>query len=187
MSFVNPGDQAGGGGVMPDPCTDFDCGAHGECLAINMTPTCRCDRGFVAVGSVTDDGTRSARCEEPMVPVPEAFYGLRLPDLPEELPGNRAMVETNPSLPVVQPMMSDLGSDGVPRGRPRVAPPADDGPTAGVAGTAGAAEARHEARRSTRGAASCAVSAAGAPRAPGWLECLVLGLIAVARSLRRRG
>ena len=112
MSFVNPGDAVAGG-TMPNPCQSFDCGANGECLAVNMTPTCVCDRGYVALGSFAADGARSTRCEQPMIAVPDSFYAQRLPDLPAELPGGRLM-EVDPMRPVVEPSMDDLGSNGMP-------------------------------------------------------------------------
>jgi hypothetical protein len=179
MSFVNPGDQAGSGGVMPDPCASFDCGANGECVAINMTPTCRCDHGFVALGSVADDGTRSTRCEQPMLPVPPELYRLRLPDLPADLPGGRVKVEVDLSLPIVQPMMSDLGSDGVPRGRAPANVPVDTGAT-------GTTDARSESRRIGEPREGCAVAGAGAQRPRGWLARGLLGWIALAWWRRRR-
>ena len=74
MSFVNPGDVTPGGGRCPTRARSFDCGANGECLAVNMTPTCVCDHGFVAVGSFGTDGTRATRCEQPMMAVPDEFY-----------------------------------------------------------------------------------------------------------------
>jgi MYXO-CTERM domain-containing protein len=99
---------------MADPCQNFDCGPNGECLSVNMTPTCVCDRGFVAFGSFAADGTRSTRCEQPMIAVPDTFYAQRLPNLPRELPGGRVMDDVDPMLPVVEPTMDDLGSTGMP-------------------------------------------------------------------------
>jgi hypothetical protein len=112
MSFVNPGDVAVTGEKMMDPCLNFDCGELGECRSVNMTPTCVCDQGSVAVGSMDSAGVRSTRCAKPMIAVPPRFYAQRLPDLPEDLPGGRT-VKLEPSeaqMPVVQPRMSDLGS-----------------------------------------------------------------------------
>ena len=52
MSFLNPGDrEIPGATPLPDPCVGFDCGA-GTCVPMNMTPTCVCDRGLVAIGSI---------------------------------------------------------------------------------------------------------------------------------------
>jgi hypothetical protein len=123
MSFVNPGDKMDDGATMPDPCLDFDCGANGACIAINMTPTCACDPGFVAVGSFDASGTRSTACRKPMIEVPMAFYEQRLPDLPAELPGGRK--QPGSKLPVIKPSMNDLGSHS--GALPAGASKADDG------------------------------------------------------------
>ena len=110
MSFVNPGDTLANGATMGDPCLDFDCGKHGACVAVNMTPTCSCDAGYVAVGSFDASGARKTSCVDPMVDVPMAFYQQRLPDLPAELPGGRKMERSK--LPVIKPRIADLGSQG---------------------------------------------------------------------------
>ena len=90
MSFLNPGDrEVPGATPLPDPCVGFECGAGGECVAMNMTPTCRCAGGTVAVGGVTDAGSRVTNCVAPMEPIPQAFYNRRLPALPAALPGGR--------------------------------------------------------------------------------------------------
>jgi hypothetical protein len=90
MSFANAGDRdAESGEVLPDACAGFDCGVNGRCMAVNMTPTCVCDRGFVAVGGSDDTGGRRLRCVEPSTEVPVTFYDKRLPALPLELPGGR--------------------------------------------------------------------------------------------------
>jgi hypothetical protein len=114
MSFVNPGDTMADGDSMPDPCESFDCGKSGECIAVNMTPTCVCDRGMVAVGNFNAEGRRETKCEEPMIEVPESFYKQRLPALPPELPGGRELDGMDMDLPVITPSMDDLGSDGMP-------------------------------------------------------------------------
>jgi hypothetical protein len=91
---------------------NFDCGANGNCLAMNMTPTCVCDEGFVAVGSFNATGGRTTSCQKPMVTVPTTFYQQRLPDLPKDLPGGRVMkTYSSVSLPVIKPRMADLGSN----------------------------------------------------------------------------
>ncbi len=95
LSFLNPGDREGGE-VLPDPCVGFDCGA-GTCVAMNMTPTCVCERGAVAVGALAEDGsTRLTSCVTPTETVPASFYEWRLPDLPAELPGGREVVVPEP-------------------------------------------------------------------------------------------
>lgn len=112
MSFANPGDMVNGV-AAGDPCLNFDCGAKGSCVAVNMTPTCVCDRGFVAVGGLESDGTRTTGCVKPMVEVPANFYNQRLPDLPQDLPGGRTMA-VDSKRPVVKPRLSDLSSRAVP-------------------------------------------------------------------------
>ncbi len=90
LSFMNPGDRESGD-VLADPCVGFDCGA-GSCVSMNMTPTCICDRGMVAVGSLAEDGTRLTNCVTPTESIPGDFYEWRLPDLPAQLPGGREVV-----------------------------------------------------------------------------------------------
>jgi hypothetical protein len=193
MSFVNPGDEAAGGGAMPNPCQNFDCGPDGECLSVNMTPTCVCDRGFVALGSFAADGTRSTRCEQPMIEVPDSFYTQRLPDLPPELPGGRLM-EVDPMRPVVNPTIGDMGSMGMPV--PNDGPPGagEDEPTGeGAAGQgSGPTSGPDKTPGSTSGADAedggpCAVRAPGSPRGDGAapLALWLLGLSWLYRRVRR--
>ncbi|WP_437310954.1 DUF2330 domain-containing protein [Sorangium sp. So ce388] len=90
MSFLNPGDRAlPDAPPLADPCATFDCGPHGECVPMNMTPTCRCSTGYVAVGAIADDGSRETTCVLPDEPVPASFYDGRVPPLPDSLPGGR--------------------------------------------------------------------------------------------------
>jgi len=97
LSFLNPGDREGPGEEpLGDPCVGFACGA-GTCVAMNMTPTCICDEGSIAVGSLSEDGTRLTDCVSPTTPVPDEFYNWRLPNLPVELPGGREVVVPPPS------------------------------------------------------------------------------------------
>jgi hypothetical protein len=56
---------------------------------MNMTPTCVCDEGFVAIGSLSAEGVRQTTCTQPLEPVPSAFYEVRLPALPAGMPGGR--------------------------------------------------------------------------------------------------
>jgi uncharacterized protein (TIGR03382 family) len=100
LSFLNPGDRDDAGAILPDTCVGFDCGA-GTCVTMNMTPTCVCERGAVAVGSVDDSGVRQTRCVDPTTPVPDDFYNWRLPDLPAELPGGREVVVPPPDMRTV--------------------------------------------------------------------------------------
>jgi hypothetical protein len=103
MSFLNAGDrESETAPALPDACAGFDCGEHGQCIAMNMTPTCVCDQGFVAIGTLADDGTRGTRCVEPPELVPAVFYQTRLRSLPEQLPGGRAVPITEP-LPMPMP------------------------------------------------------------------------------------
>lgn len=55
-SLIDPGEA--------DPCASFDCGL-GSCVAVNMTPTCRCSEGAVAIGLRATDGGRITRCVRP--------------------------------------------------------------------------------------------------------------------------
>lgn len=89
MSFLNAGDQEAGMETLPDACAEFDCGQHGTCVAVNMTPTCVCDQGYVAVGDFSEDGQRSTECVEPSEVIDPTFYDGSLPELPDDLPGGR--------------------------------------------------------------------------------------------------
>lgn len=109
LSFLNPGDRNAAGAALPDPCVGVDCGGHGTCVAMNMTPTCECEHGYVAEGVVAADGTRSARCLKPAQSVPESFY-------------NRRPMPRDPSLPigrevsVAPPTSMSDDADPVPAG-----------------------------------------------------------------------
>jgi MYXO-CTERM domain-containing protein len=173
MSFLNAGDRdEQTGEVLPDACAGFDCGDHGQCTAMNMTPTCVCDRGFVAVGSIDPNGARRTRCEEPSETVPSDFYEKRLPLLPRDLPGGREVMVPATMPPVVTP--------------PDVAEPAPGGgfpmprenPDFGGSGTPNP--------MASGGDGGCAMSpgtvAPDAAQAP-WL---LAGLLAAAGARRRR-
>ena len=86
MSFLNPGDQEAGAETLPDPCATFDCGEHGSCLAVNMTPTCVCDQGYVAIGTIADDGRRDTTCVAPDRAIEADFYQRTLPHAGPLLP-----------------------------------------------------------------------------------------------------
>lgn len=92
MSFLNPGDREVPGALpLPDPCVGFSCGAGGHCTAMNLTPTCVCDEGLVAIGDFDDLGVRSTRCVTPTEGVPPSFYDWRPMPLPASLPGGRVV------------------------------------------------------------------------------------------------
>jgi len=97
MSFLNPGDRETPDSTpLPDPCVGFDCGA-GSCVAMNMTPTCVCGEGLVAIGDIDGEtGVRSTTCVAPRRTIPERFYDQRLPARPVDLPAGR-VVEVPPA------------------------------------------------------------------------------------------
>lgn len=98
LSFLNPGDVDPSGVVLPDPCVGFACG-EGTCISMNMTPTCVCSRGYVAVGTIDPmTGVRSTECVQGVTEIPVGFYGQRLPALPPELPGGRELNVDGPRL-----------------------------------------------------------------------------------------
>src|SRR5262249_33841163 len=100
LSFLNPGDrELPDEDPIPAPCVDFDCGPYGECISMNMTPTCQCDVGYVAVGSVDSNGARRTRCVAPKDEVPIDFYRQELPARPAGLPGGREMLALVPPPP----------------------------------------------------------------------------------------
>jgi hypothetical protein len=190
MSFVNPGDKDASGAVMVDPCKSFDCGKSGECLAVNMTPTCVCDHGYVALGNFGSDGSRVTSCAKPMMAVPDAFYGQRLPDLPTELPGGRPMKDVDMMLPVIKPTMNDLGSMGAPiphdDGGKDNNPPASGGSAGKGGGGTGVGTTDTTPAMNNGSSDDCSVSAPGATRGdrvPGVLALLSIGC---AWLLRRR-
>jgi MYXO-CTERM domain-containing protein len=89
MSFLNAGDQEAGTEILPDGCAEFDCGEHGTCVPVNMTPTCVCDQGYIAVGNFTEEGQRRTTCVAPSEAIEASFYDRRLPALPANMPGGR--------------------------------------------------------------------------------------------------
>jgi hypothetical protein len=75
---------------------------------MNMTPTCVCDEGYVAVGTIDNtSGVRSTRCEQPSDAVPRDFYEKRLPSLPTDLPGGREVVVAAVTPPVTPPSVPE--------------------------------------------------------------------------------
>jgi hypothetical protein len=126
LSFLNPGDREDDAAeTLPDPCATFSCGDHGQCVAMNLTPTCVCDQGFVAIGSVSTDGVRQMTCIEPPDLVPASFYVKALVALPDSLPGGRDVPITTPlTMPVAQtsePTPTGDGSFPMPRTNPALA------------------------------------------------------------------
>jgi MYXO-CTERM domain-containing protein len=133
MSFLNAGDrETDGAAVLPDACAGVDCSQHGQCSAVNLTPTCVCDQGYVAVMRTTSDGSRRVECVEPGNAVPVEFYDKRLPSLPLDLPGGRevnvpGVGSSEPGapgfpLPRENPALSRGDSGGCSVGAPRPAP-----------------------------------------------------------------
>jgi hypothetical protein len=176
LSFLNPGDrEADGLEVLPDPCAGFSCG-HGQCIAMNLTPTCVCDQGFVAVVRSAQDGVRRMSCVQPLEPVPAAFYANTLPALPESLPGGREVVLSEPE-PIPPPGMppQPVGSASFPM--PRANP--DLGPS--QIPVPGPSQMPVPQQRSEGG---CEL-AGGGPSGVSWGWLVALG--ATARWRRRRG
>ena len=85
LSFLNPGDADAAGNKLGDPCVGYDCGEHGRCVSMNMTPTCECDHGYVA--GPTREKTGALSCVQPTKVVPSTFYKKRPPS--RELPAGR--------------------------------------------------------------------------------------------------
>lgn len=111
LSFMNPGDRDGDEqAVLADPCANFSCGDDGQCIAMNMRPTCVCDQGFVAMGQLDDNGERQTRCVQPDEPIPAAFYQKRLAALPENLPGGRVIEVAEPVM--IDSQQGDINSVG---------------------------------------------------------------------------
>ena len=134
MSFLNPGDQEAGMETLPDPCATFDCGSNGRCVPVNMTPTCECDAGFVATGSVTAEGVRVTTCTTPDTAIPDSFYEQRLPELPQDMPGGREV-----EVPEPKPVETTSGSGGTNTNTANSSGGGDTGPsnTTGASGGTG--------------------------------------------------
>jgi hypothetical protein len=172
MSFLNAGDRdEQTGAVLPDACAGFDCGEHGQCTAMNMTPTCVCDRGFVAVGSFDPSGARRTRCEAPSDAVPSDFYEKRLPLLPQDLPGGREVVVPAVMPPVVTPPVTEPAPSGgfpMPRENPDFAGSGAPSPM------------------TNSGGGGCALTAPAAAPGTASAPWLLAGLLAAAGARRRR-
>jgi MYXO-CTERM domain-containing protein len=143
---------------------------------MNMTPTCVCDQGFVAVGGIDAAGARAMNCVTPPELVPPSFYQRALAPLPEALPGGRPVTITDPA-----PMQS-TGEGGE---NPDVIPPASvDFPMPRFDPSVPGSDTFVQATPS-RSSGACNVSH-GRPSGPGlgFAAALVLGLAALRR--RRR-
>jgi hypothetical protein len=124
LSFLNPGDSddKGGGEVLPDPCAGVDCGGHGQCVSMNLTATCVCDQGYIAI---PEGQAGTLNCVQPTKAIPAAFYANTLPALPQELPGGREVKLTEP-LPMPTPGTTlepaTNGDFPMPRSNPELGP-----------------------------------------------------------------
>jgi hypothetical protein len=173
MSFLNAGDRdEATGEVLPDACAGFDCGDHGQCTAMNMTPTCVCDRGFVAVGSFDPSGARRTRCVAPSDTVPSDFYEKRLPLLPQDLPGGREVMVPAAMPPVVNP---PLTPEPVPSGE---FPMPRENPDFGGSGT--------PSPMTSGGGGGCAMSPRAVAPGAAWAPWLLAASFAAAGVRRRR-
>lgn len=113
MSFLNPGDvELPGATPIPDACVGFECGSHGACVAVNMTPTCVCDQGYVAVGAFTAEGGRLTNCVAPRQRVSASFYDRRLPERSLALPSGRTETLLPAPTDMVDTGCSAAGSAG---------------------------------------------------------------------------
>ncbi|MCA9539204.1 MAG: DUF2330 domain-containing protein [Myxococcales bacterium] len=88
---------------LPDACASNPCGDHGECVTHNGFPSCRCERGFVAVAGYNAERMPVPICVAPAVPVPAAAYqrAVREPNLPypgrvSPLQGPGVQIPVNP-------------------------------------------------------------------------------------------
>jgi hypothetical protein len=177
MSFLNPGErEVAGAEVLPDTCAGFDCGEHGQCVTVNLTPTCVCDRGYVALASDTDSGARTITCTEPSEAVPSDFYEKRLAALPPELPGGRevALPDVMPVAPAADPyapLPEPTASADFPM--PRVTPGYEPPPRAPSSSSDGGCTVAH-------GTASGTAASGMA-----WLAALALAATRLRRQTRR--
>jgi hypothetical protein len=92
MSFMNPGESDETGEKFADPCVGFSCGEHGACVAMNLTPTCVCEQGYAATGSLhPSSGQRLTSCVKPATKVPTGFYNRRPPPLAPGMVAGRTL------------------------------------------------------------------------------------------------
>jgi hypothetical protein len=180
MSLLNPGDQMDGMQTLPDPCATFECGAFGQCVPVNMTPTCVCQQGYVATGGFDEDGVRRTTCVTPIDAIPDSFYDGRRADLPEELPGGVEVDVPDPT-PGAAGEASTSGESG--SGGSSVSGSGGSGASAagglGGAGGGGGAPATAVGKRKRDG---CSVSGRRDTSFAWWMLLAPLALVA-----RRRG
>jgi MYXO-CTERM domain-containing protein len=180
MSFLNPGDQADGLQTLPDPCATFSCGAFGSCVPVNMTPTCVCQRGYVATGSFDDNGARQTTCVSPVGAIPDSFYDGRLPELPVDMPPGVEVDVPDP--------MGAAGESGTTGGDPSGTggiggtSAGDAGGSKGLGGSGGSPS---SGTSGDDGGCSCSVPAKGSP--VGWSLLAPLAIVVARRRRRRAG
>ena len=95
MSFMNPGETDEAGAQFTDPCVGYSCGDHGKCISMNLTPTCACDEGYVAVGSL-DNAKRQTTCVMPSAQIAKSFYNRRPPALSDGMIAGRLVTLAAP-------------------------------------------------------------------------------------------
>ena len=178
MSFMNPGEKDESGDTFTDPCVDFSCGDHGHCVSMNLTPTCECEEGYVAVGSLSAQGQRETRCVKPTEEVPKAFYNRRPPKLAVGMVAGRPF-ETEPAEEPADQTMPDSYGD------PRPASPPDSSGMQDRRTSGGVATSTDTGQVSTASEvednSGCAVSSSETGGLASWL----LGLIALGFRRRR--
>jgi hypothetical protein len=141
MSFMNPGERDEAGNVFSDPCTGFSCGEHGRCVAMNLTPTCECEQGYVAFAKLGPQGQRLTECAMPMQTVPKSFYNRRPPALAAGMIAGRAVDLPPPSGDADVDMPGEYG-EPMPGGPANPAGPTggDSGAKSGCSATSREAE-----------------------------------------------
>jgi MYXO-CTERM domain-containing protein len=171
MSFLNAGDQEAGMETIPDGCAGFNCGEHGTCLPVNMTPTCVCEQGYIAVGNFTEEGQRTTTCIAPTEAIEASFYDRQLPALPANLPGGRDDV-----------MMPSGGSGGgSPTSTTSSTTSTSSGGTAADPADPATPGATADAKHKSSGG-GCSMGSTGEPPAPlAWLGLVALGLVSTRR------
>lgn len=114
LSFLNPGDKDDSGVALPDACLGFDCGDNGVCVSMNMTPTCRCDQGYVARGWLDQDGSRRTTCLPATKSIPDDFYNRRPLERDPKLPVGREVALPAPTGPADVEMPDPMGMGATP-------------------------------------------------------------------------